>query len=48
MGNRAADDDGDRGKVDAGGEEWKGGVKKKMGGGEEKLSYPNSSLIFRG
>lgn len=45
------DDDGggglDGGEVGAGGDGWKGGVRED-GRGEEKLSFPNSSLIFRG
>lgn len=47
------DDDGggdlDGGAVGAGGDGWKGGVREVgRGGGGEKLSFPNSSLIFRG
>lgn len=36
----------DGGEVGAGGEGCGGWVRGRMGGGEEKLSFPNSSLIF--
>lgn len=52
MGNRADDDNGggglDVGEVGTGGKDGRGGMRERMGGGEEKLSFPNSSLIFRG